>query len=145
MLHSAFLQTHPERTSQDTPSKPQTLRFHLTYPCLEFCLNTSRCHIAHFGKPILNQRTPRYTIKASDPKILPHMFDLCQNSSPYYTAHFCKHILNQHPKYKIHLTPQDFILRVPILEFAGTTPQIAPRMSANPSKTGRTRFGWTYV
>ena len=61
MLHSAFLQTHPERTSQDTPSKPQTLRFHLTYPCLEFCLNTSRCHIAHFGKPILNQRTPQDT------------------------------------------------------------------------------------
>ena len=111
-------------------TKPQTLRFHLTHPCIELCRNNSPSHI-----PLLNfagaalhitprmcanpePRSERISTKPQTLRFLSHtsLFWTLPNSSPYYTTHVSQPILNQRPKTHYKLQSENFHLTHPCFE-----------------------------
>ena len=131
-------------------TKPQTLRFHLTHPCIELCRNSSPSHI-----PLLNfagaalhitprmcanpePRSERISTKPQTLRFLSHtsLFWTLPNSSPCYTTHVSQPILNQRPKTHYKLQSENVHLTHPCFELClNNSEQMTPRMCANPSWT----------
>ena len=128
MLHHAFVQTHPEPTSQRYITKPRAVRFSSHTSVLNFAGTAFHVTPRMWANPSWTN-VPRHTTSHTS------RFELCRNNSEQMTPRMCA---NPEPTFQRYTTkPQTvrFSSHTSVLNFAGAAPHVTPHMWANPSWT----------